>query len=103
MVKQAWRDLTWPLRLIRFTDVRPWLLLAVAVSAFVFLLTLAWMRYRVFRRQMNLLKDMPKDPGHYIASGISKVLAVLRNPMDPAVGNDDLQASQDAYISLTDH
>nr|XP_054918581.1 cytochrome P450 4c3-like [Dermacentor andersoni] len=34
---------------------------------------------------MNLLKDMPKDSGHYIASGISKVLAVLRNPMDPAV------------------
>ncbi|XP_070390542.1 cytochrome P450 4C1-like [Dermacentor albipictus] len=81
----AWRDLTRPLRLFRFTDFRPWLLLAIAVCAFVFLLALGWRRYRVFRRQMNLLKDMPKDSGHYIASGISKVLAVLRNPMDPAV------------------
>ncbi|KAH7984477.1 hypothetical protein HPB52_021522 [Rhipicephalus sanguineus] len=85
MVKQAWRGLTRPLRLIRFTDVRPWLLLAVVVCAFVFLLALALARYRVFRRQMNLLKDMPKDSERYIASGISKVLAVLRNPMDPAV------------------
>ncbi|KAL3202637.1 hypothetical protein MRX96_042358 [Rhipicephalus microplus] len=85
MVKQAWRGLTRPLRLIRFAEVRLWLVLAVVVSAFVFLFVLALARYRVFRRQMNLLKNMPKDSGRYIASGISKVLAVLRNPMDPAV------------------
>ncbi|KAL1423628.1 hypothetical protein MTO96_021004 [Rhipicephalus appendiculatus] len=85
MAKQAWRGLTRPLRLIRFTEVRPGLLLAVVVCAFVFLLVLALTRYRVFRRQMNLLKNMPKDSDRYLASGISKVLAVLRNPMDPAV------------------
>ncbi|XP_077504617.1 cytochrome P450 4C1-like [Amblyomma americanum] len=82
MVKEAWRSLTWSLR---FGEVRVWLLYLVTVCALVLLSNFWWARYRIFRRQMNILKDMPKDSGRYIASGIAKVLAVLRNPMDPAV------------------
>lgn len=82
MADQAWRGLP---RSRWFGDSNTWPLYLVGVCAAAFLLSSMRARYRVFRRQWAVLQDVPKDGGGFLISGISKVLAVLRNPMDPAV------------------
>ncbi|XP_064459125.1 cytochrome P450 4V2-like [Ornithodoros turicata] len=57
---------------------------ALAVCAFGSLVWICGSRYRTFRRQVRMLRSVPDERINTIVSGISKVVAVLRHPLEPS-------------------
>lgn len=66
-------------------DLTLWCFYLASLSVLGSVLRLCWIRYRTFRRQYAVLDGIPKDRGSMFASGIGKVLTVIKHPLEPAV------------------
>lgn len=69
------------------THLREWPVVgfyAIGLCVFGCILWLCGSRYKTFRRQSRMLSTVPDQRYSTIASGLSKVLAVLSHPLEPA-------------------